>query len=987
MQLKTIRHIANKELNLFFSSPIAYLFLGTFIALTLVFFFLVKSFFVRNIADIRPMFELMPSLLIFLSSALTMRMWSEERRSGTLEHVLTLPVTPWSFILGKFAACKTLLLIALVLTLPLAISVSWMGDVDWGPIISGYIATMFLGSAYIAVGLFISSRSDNQIVSFILSVAVCGFLYALGSDTLTKFLDQSTAELFRSMGTGSRFESITRGLLDLRDLYYYVSITLIFLVLNRYTLEKERWAKNKRNVNHSRWRLFAALAIANLFFLNLWLSPLNFLRTDTTKGKIYSISESTENYIDQLKEPLLIRGYFSEKTHPLLSPLVPQIKDLIQEYEVSGAGKIRIDLIDPAKNPEAEAEAGEKYGIRPSPFRVEDKYQSAVVNSYFNILISYGDEYKVLSFQDLIEVNQTQSGDIDVQLKNPEYDLTNAIKSVLYSYQSAGNLFENIKSSLDFTAYISNTQKLPKSLADLSSKIQPALEKVKADANGKFNYSFVDPNENNGAIAKEIAQNYGFQPMATSLFDENSFYFYLVLQSEETAVQIPIPEEMNIESFERSLDAALKRFSSGFTKTVGLVAPEQNPYAAQIGQAPSLTFNAARQMLSENLSVKDVNLNEGVIPTDADLLMVLSPENLSEKAVFAMDQFLMQGGTVIAATSPYKVNFSQQSLSATNNTSGIEDWLSHHGINIDKTFIMDEQNAFFPMPVRRRVGMFEVQEMELINYPYFSDARGKGLNKDNAITASLQQLTIPWSSPLNIDQTKNSNRSVVPLISSSDQSWLNSSTQLTPVSTGAGQRAFSAGTVVGSQLMAASISGQFTSYFENKPSPLLENNAEPSSAEPNDNDASSEETNNEETNEQSETENTPAISGLVSRSPDSARLIVVSSNSFAEDHIVQVLSAMSGNSYLTPFEFLTNAIEWSLEDSSLLSIRSRAHFNRTLPPMKEDEKRLWETLNYAFAFVSILFIFGVRTFKHKRKTSRYLDILKTEGTVERGAIA
>lgn len=164
-----IRRIAGKELTLFFSSPIGYLFLFSFLAITLFVFFWGEAFFARNIADVRPLFEWLPILLLFLCAALTMRMWSEERRSGTLEFVTTVPVTTWSFVLGKFAACWVLLAVALLLTLPIPVTVAWISNLDWGPVIAGYLAALLLGGAYITIGLTISASSDNQIVSLIIT--------------------------------------------------------------------------------------------------------------------------------------------------------------------------------------------------------------------------------------------------------------------------------------------------------------------------------------------------------------------------------------------------------------------------------------------------------------------------------------------------------------------------------------------------------------------------------------------------------------------------------------------------------------------------------------------------------------------------------------------------------------------------------------------------------------------------------------------------
>ena len=123
------------------------------------------TFFARNIADARPLFDWMPVLLIFLIAALTMRLWSEERRAGTLEGLLTLPVPTWRLVLGKFLAALALVAIALALTLPLPITVSVLGPLDWGPVLGAYLATLLLAAAYIAIGLFVSTRTDNPIVA------------------------------------------------------------------------------------------------------------------------------------------------------------------------------------------------------------------------------------------------------------------------------------------------------------------------------------------------------------------------------------------------------------------------------------------------------------------------------------------------------------------------------------------------------------------------------------------------------------------------------------------------------------------------------------------------------------------------------------------------------------------------------------------------------------------------------------------------------
>jgi ABC-2 type transport system permease protein len=490
----SISRLARKEVAQFFSSPVAFVFLGTFLAVSLFSFFWVDAFFARNIADVRPLFQAMPLLLIFLVAALTMRMWSEERRMGTIEFLMTLPVTPLQLVLGKFVACLILLAIAVLLTLPLPITVSFLGNLDWGPVFGAYIATLFLGASYIAIGLFISSRNDSQIVSLILTVLVCLAFYLLGSDTLANLFSQRTGEFLQSLSTGVRFDSITRGILDIRDIYYYLSLVGVFLTLNVLGLEKQRWSTGSSpRKHHKLWYALISFTIANLIIGNLWLSQVKTLRTDLTQNQMYSISEATEQTLARLQEPLLIRGYFSAKTHPLLAPLVPQIRDLIKEFDVVGSGRVRVEFVDPQLNPEMEDEANTKYSIKPVPFQVSDKYQASLVNSYFNVLIAYGDQFEVLGFRDLIEVKEQAEMDIEVKLRNPEYDITKAIKKVLGSFQSSGDLFASIKTPVNFTGYISSDQDLPEELVILRTAIDDVLKDIKTQSGGKFTATIEDP--------------------------------------------------------------------------------------------------------------------------------------------------------------------------------------------------------------------------------------------------------------------------------------------------------------------------------------------------------------------------------------------------------------------------------------------------------------------------------------------------------------
>lgn len=941
----TIARIANKEISLFFSSPIAYLFLAAFAGVTLFTFFWGEAFFARNIADVRPLFEWMPLLLIFLASTLTMRMWSEERRSGTLEYVLTQPVPLWHFVLGKFLGCVALLVVALVITLPLPITVAILGDLDWGPVIAGYLATLLLGAAYLSIGLFVSSRSDNQIVSLITAVGLCGVFYLLGSKAITDFFGTAASEWLRLLGTGSRFESITRGVIDVRDLYYYLSLILIFLALNTFALERERWATTGNKQHHQGWRVLTGLLLINALGANLWLGQINSLRVDATQGNQYSISSATKHYLNQLQEPLLIRGYFSSKTHPLLSPLVPQIRDLIKEYEIESHGKVRVEFIDPATIPELEQEANQKYAIQPVPFQISDRYQASVVNSYFNVLVQYGDEYQVLGFRDLIEVKTNSEADFDVKLRNPEHDLTRAIKKVLHSYQAGGNLFDTVKGELVFNAYVSADSALPQPLQDFKRALETEMKKQQEKSANRLKVNFIDPAADGGKVGEQIAQDYGFNPMATSLLSNERFYFYLTLAQGDQVVQIPL-DDMSATSFERNFASAVKRFASGFTKTVAFVAPEAamaNHYQAQGTQ-----FGQLEQFLGAELNVVREDLRDGSVSGEADVLFLAAPKDLDEKQLFAVDQFLMQGGTVIAATSPYAASLSQRSLSLQKQESGLSAWLKHHGLGIDEKLVMDKQSVPFPLPVNRNIGGFSVQEMRMLDYPYFIDVRADGLNAESAITNSLPQATMAWASPIVLDADKQKSRKVTELLRSSDQSWVSGDMNIAPQITSEGITRYLPSGEQKSQLLGVISQGRFDSFFAGKESPLLKKE------------------NADSTNEQStQPDASKNIGSVIQHSPDSARIILFSSNDFLSDPVVSMAGMANGGQYLNSLQLMANTFDWALEDEGLMSIRARSNFNRTLPTMEQSTQAFWEYLNYALALLALALV-GFVQYRVKR---------------------
>lgn len=227
--------VFKRELAGYFVTPVAYVFIVIFLLVTGLFTFSgqLGGFFERGQADLRPFFQFHPWLYLFLIPAISMRLWAEERRQGTLELLLTLPIPLWAAVLGKFLAAWAFAAIALLLTFPLWITVNYLGDPDNGVILAGYIGSLLMAGAYLAIGSCISALTRNQVIAFVLTVVVC-FLFLVPSlGEVNRFVaawaPQSVVNTISSLGFSTRFESISKGVIDLRDLIYFASVIALFL--------------------------------------------------------------------------------------------------------------------------------------------------------------------------------------------------------------------------------------------------------------------------------------------------------------------------------------------------------------------------------------------------------------------------------------------------------------------------------------------------------------------------------------------------------------------------------------------------------------------------------------------------------------------------------------------------------------------------------------------------------------------------------------
>ncbi|HFE38798.1 MAG TPA: ABC transporter permease [Gammaproteobacteria bacterium] len=234
--MNSVLAVCKRELGSYFSTPVAYVFIVIFLMLSGVFTFYLGGFYERGQADLQSFFNYLPWLYLFLIPALSMRLWAEERKSGSIELLMTLPISIAQAVIGKFMAVWFFIGIALLLTFPLWLTVNYLGDPDNPVILSGYLGAFLMAGAYLAIGACISAFTRNQVIAFVLSVVVCfGFIlsgFPMVLDFFKDWLPQILVNAVSSMSFLTHFNSIAKGVIDLRDIIYFVSFIVCWLMAN-----------------------------------------------------------------------------------------------------------------------------------------------------------------------------------------------------------------------------------------------------------------------------------------------------------------------------------------------------------------------------------------------------------------------------------------------------------------------------------------------------------------------------------------------------------------------------------------------------------------------------------------------------------------------------------------------------------------------------------------------------------------------------------
>ena len=242
--MQSIINVTRRELAGYFSTPVAWVFIVIFLVMSGVFTFYVGRFYDRGTADLAPFFQFHPWLYLFLVPAIGMRLWAEERRSGTVELLLTLPLTTWQAVVGKFLAAWFFIGLALLLTFPMWLTVNYLGEPDNGIIFAGYIGSWLMAGGFLAIGSCMSAVSRNQVVAFILSVVVCfGFMLSglpMVMDLFSSWAPQSLLDAVANFSFLVHFSTLSKGVIDIRDLVYFALVITFWLLANTFVLEAKK---------------------------------------------------------------------------------------------------------------------------------------------------------------------------------------------------------------------------------------------------------------------------------------------------------------------------------------------------------------------------------------------------------------------------------------------------------------------------------------------------------------------------------------------------------------------------------------------------------------------------------------------------------------------------------------------------------------------------------------------------------------------------
>ena len=390
MTIRQVSEITRRELRGFFDQPTAYVLAVAFLGLGLYLAF--RSLFAMSYATLRPFFDLLPWLLVVFVPAVAMKSLAEERRGRTLEWLLAQPLTETEIVLGKFAGNWLFVLITIAGTLPMAVGVLMASDADPGIMLAQYVGAALLSAQMIAIGIWASSITRNQITAFILGATICLVLVLLGTPVVQIGLPPALGNLAAQLSVISHFENIARGVVDLRDLLYFASTCGLFLLLAVATLGRERLSR--QGDAYRRLRLGTGAVALAVVLLNLLGANVRG-RVDLTRDGLFTLSAGSRDILGDLDDVVNLTLFTSDDLPPEIQLRVRDVRDLVADMSGASDGMLAVRNVNPDDGDE-EAEEATSMGIMQIEFNVLRDDELQVKRGYFGLAVSYADERETI---------------------------------------------------------------------------------------------------------------------------------------------------------------------------------------------------------------------------------------------------------------------------------------------------------------------------------------------------------------------------------------------------------------------------------------------------------------------------------------------------------------------------------------------------------------------------------------------------------------
>jgi len=392
--MKRIRIVAGREISSFFDHPTAYILVVAFLGLGL--FLTFRTIYAAGIATLRPFFDLLPWLFAIFIPAMTMRALAEERRSGTLEWLLAHPLREAEVVLGKFIGNWFLVLVALAGTVPTAFGLLKVSEADGGIMMAQYIGGGLLAAQGVAIGLWASSLTRNQITAFMLAASVSFTLVIIGTPVVLIGLPPSLGVAVSNLSVLGHFGNVARGVVDLRDVLYFLSTAGLFLFMAVGIMSRERLSPGRSA--HRRLRTGTAALVALVVVLNLLGGNIRG-RLDLTREGLYTLSDGTREILGGLDDIVTLKLVISDELPAELQPTLRDVADLVADLRGAAGGNLVVENLNPNDDEEVAREA-RNLGITQNEFNVLRDDEFVVRRGWFGLALLYADEREVIPFID-----------------------------------------------------------------------------------------------------------------------------------------------------------------------------------------------------------------------------------------------------------------------------------------------------------------------------------------------------------------------------------------------------------------------------------------------------------------------------------------------------------------------------------------------------------------------------------------------------------